>query len=459
MKIAGGLSKKGPPKVAPGTPPGTVLTAAGGPPGARRDPMAPAPSGGAATAATQAAAFPSVAAINAMAAQNRQSTAAILSLVSGKQRARQKTAARNQTAQLRAAGMAPPPPRKPKRRQVWNPLTRKWTVYQERPAGALSGFRPSITFAMGSAEEIAQTFVGLNANQARARELAPQLAESVRARGFNYSRPLAIEFQKAAMLAPDGFYGGAAAGAVRYFTGATPPRALFNPTAERPYSPPVASSGPPPTNGGGAIAITFDTPPATSPRPTVSSVPNYSPAIMSVAPAPSYTPANPINVQPQSMTRRDLAAAAVLTIERVIASTGSPPAGAVPGIGAYQQAAGIVPADSKWGPLTRASAAADLGVSADQLPRSAYDAGRPRRPRRATAPTAPTAPTVPAYDPIAVVNRDPGLPSFPGTPEQPATPSAPTPSAPTPSAAPKDNTAALLLVAYLVTRRHRNGRR
>lgn len=58
-----------------------------------------------------------------------------------------------------------------------------------------------------------------------AADLAKKLAADIRARQYDYSRPLAKSFQKAAGLTADGIYGPSTATAVGKYT--TAPKALF----------------------------------------------------------------------------------------------------------------------------------------------------------------------------------------------------------------------------------------
>ena len=80
-------------------------------------------------------------------------------------------------------------------------------------------------------------------NTATALALAPQVAADITANKFNYSRPLLQHFQQAAGVLADGLYGGGSAGALRYYLHAAPPKALFAPTIEKPYSPPAGAPG------------------------------------------------------------------------------------------------------------------------------------------------------------------------------------------------------------------------
>jgi murein L,D-transpeptidase YcbB/YkuD len=73
--------------------------------------------------------------------------------------------------------------------------------------------------------------------------LAPKVAADITAHKFNYSRPQLQHFQQAAGIPSDGMYGGEAAGALRYYLHAAPPKPLFSPTIEKPYSPPTAQPG------------------------------------------------------------------------------------------------------------------------------------------------------------------------------------------------------------------------
>jgi len=303
----------------------------------------------------------------------------------------------------------------PRRRQKWDPVTRRWTVYQESGLGA---FKPSITFAMGAATAM---------ESSPASDLAARLVQSIRSKGRAYDRQLASDFQRAAGIGVDGKYGGGTAGAVKYFTGATPPRPMFAPFQVRPYTPINRVTGP------GTV---------------ITAAPNY-PRFVAVPPTPPIARpiSSPINYSPASLTRRQMAAALINTVQKITQQTGRPPVGVVPGAINYQSAAGIG-SDGKYGPVTRAAAAADLGVAASTLPATAYD-GRayPRTPRtrRAAAPA--------VFEPTHTTPNDPGLPTFPGG-GRPAEPPA--------VASSDDNTKWWILAgAYYLSKKQRqtNGRR
>jgi hypothetical protein len=78
-------------------------------------------------------------------------------------------------------------------------------------------------------------------NPTLATTLAPRVAADITSRKFNYDRVLLTQFQRAAGLTADGVYGGGSAGALHYYLHSTPPRALFAPTTEKPYTPPVGT--------------------------------------------------------------------------------------------------------------------------------------------------------------------------------------------------------------------------
>jgi peptidoglycan hydrolase-like protein with peptidoglycan-binding domain len=75
-------------------------------------------------------------------------------------------------------------------------------------------------------------------NAARARTLAPRVAENVRTRAYSYNRADVRAFQEAAGLNPDGIYGGVTRDALRHFGVRRPPAALFAPTTGT-YTPPA----------------------------------------------------------------------------------------------------------------------------------------------------------------------------------------------------------------------------
>ena len=303
----------------------------------------------------------------------------------------------------------------PRRRQKWDPVTRRWTVYQESGLGA---FKPSITFAMGA---------GAAMESSPASDLAARLVRSIRSKGRAYDRQLASDFQRAAGIGVDGKYGGGTAGAVRYFTGKAPPPAIFRPTKEIRYTPPIGGDAnarspfpidprvlpydprPRLTGGSGLTAATWREAPATATEARLLREWEARQARRAATPAPVAVPvSSPINYSPASLTRRQMAAALVNTITQITRQTGAPPAGVVPGAIGYQTAAGIS-TDGKYGPQTRAALAADLGVAASTLPATAYDrtrAPRARRPRRAVAPA--------VFEPTHTTPTDPGLPTFPG---------------------------------------------
>ena len=298
----------------------------------------------------------------------------------------------------------------PRRRQKWDPVTRRWTVYQESGLGA---FKPSITFAMGAAAAM---------ESSPASDLAARLVQSIRSKGRAYDRQLASDFQRAAGIGVDGKYGGGTAGAVKYFTGATPPRPMFAPFQVRPYTPINRDTGPGTvitapandprprlTGGSGLTAATWREAPATATEARLLREWEARQARRAATPAPVAVPvSSPINYSPASLTRRQMAAALINTVQKITQQTGRPPVGVVPGAINYQIAAGIG-SDGKYGPVTRAAAAADLGVAASTLPATAYD-GRayPRTPRtrRAAAPA--------VFEPTHTTPNDPGLPTFPG---------------------------------------------
>ena len=311
------------------------------------------------------------------------------------------------------------------RRQKWDPVARRWTVYE---AANLGKFSPSVSFSLlGAMPDFDRD----------ARKAAVLLADSVRRKGRNYDRTLAVSFQMSAGLTRpdgityDGLYGGRTAGAVRYFTGKAPPPAIFKPTREVPYTP-----------------RTRPAPLATAPS---------SPPFVAVPPTPARVAvpvSNTINLTPQALTRHQMAAALVVAVSEITRRTGKPPRTQVPGAIGYQTAAGIK-VDGLWGPQTRAAAAADLRVDPTTLPASAFDARRPRAPR---TPRTPRGAATPAYVPTHTTPNDEGHPVI-------GPPPAPTP-APTPAveAATDDNTKWLILggIYYLSKRnkqRQTNGRR
>lgn len=75
-------------------------------------------------------------------------------------------------------------------------------------------------------------------NETLAKKLAPQVESNIIAKKSNYDRTLLKNFQTAAGIAADGIYGGGSAGALRYYLGHAPPKPLFKPTTEAPYTKP-----------------------------------------------------------------------------------------------------------------------------------------------------------------------------------------------------------------------------
>ena len=94
-----------------------------------------------------------------------------------------------------------------------------------------------------AAAPVPEVLPATGVNTATALALAPQVAADITANKFNYNRPLLQHFQQAAGVLADGLYGGGSAGALRYYLHAAPPKALFAPTIEKPYSPPAGAPG------------------------------------------------------------------------------------------------------------------------------------------------------------------------------------------------------------------------
>lgn len=321
-------------------------------------------------------------AIKALSAQNAQAINAITGM------------ARGQVASAKPKKKKKAKPAK--KRQRWDPVARRWVVYQER--GTVGALTPRLHFTLGAQAP------GVDLDAARA--LAVALVNSIKAKGRRYDQTIAAQFQRAAGIGVDGKYGGATAGAVRYFTGKKPPAPMVRPYVERRYTPPATVTREP-------------TPAAAPPSAGYAPAPSAPRAPVQVS-AGSRSTSAPIVISPQPLSRREMAANLVRMVQASIQATGKPPTGNVTGAVTYQRAAGIG-ADGKWGPQTRAAAARDLGVSESSLPRSAWDKKKPKKPKPAPAPrqqTAPTSaptPSAPAvYDPVSSGTRDPGLPMFPG---------------------------------------------
>lgn len=73
---------------------------------------------------------------------------------------------------------------------------------------------------------------------ALARQLAPQVASSVRGKKYGYDRALTARFQTAAGITSDGIYGGGTRGALLYYGATQVPNPLFKPNATTQYVPP-----------------------------------------------------------------------------------------------------------------------------------------------------------------------------------------------------------------------------
>jgi peptidoglycan hydrolase-like protein with peptidoglycan-binding domain len=222
--------------------------------------------------------------------------------------------------------------------------------------------RPALSFALGAVAVADDDYA-----PAVARQLAPSLASSVAKAKYSYDRALARRFQLAAGIPADGVYGGDTVGALRYYGITNPPRALFAPTTEQPYSPPASAAAPAPA------------PSPSAPRSTTTT-------------AAPYTP-KPAATVVSTPNRRQLAQRAVDAVRAFIRSKGRPPAVALPAVANYQGAA-MLKRDGLWGPAPRTAAARDLGVKESSLPRSAYD-------RPAAAPRPAPAPVRPAPAPVA----------------------------------------------------------
>lgn len=109
---------------------------------------------------------------------------------------------------------------------------------------------------------------------ALARELAPLVASSVRARRYSYDRPLVARFQAAAGLRGDGLYGGRTRGALIAYgvPAAQAPGALYAPRTTVDYVPPAAT----PTDAATDAAPTSAT--ASPPAVATTSAPSSAPS-------------------------------------------------------------------------------------------------------------------------------------------------------------------------------------
>jgi hypothetical protein len=178
------------------------------------------------------------------------------------------------------------------------------------------------------------------------------------------------------------------------------------------------------------------------------------------APAPVDLSKLPVNLKP---SLKKLATDAANAVRAYIKSNGKPPTVAVKAVRTYQAATEALDADGKWGPLTRARAARDMGVAESTLPpyAAAFKAAKPATPASpkpkpkpkppssgpsTPVPSAPSGGGATPLDPVWSGTDDPQLPTVGPTPTDPSTTTPPSNS---------KKLITLGLIYYLVTKRKR----